>query len=78
MASLLKYVKRDTPAERKTPIYDVFNVKTGENLAIIGFYPAWRKFVSEAQPYIVFDANCYRELADFLDKLTTSWRMNQL
>lgn len=76
--SYIKFVLREQGClKRKTEQFDVVNTR-GDNLGVIGFYPKWRKFVFEAQPNTVFDADCYREIADFLDKRTTAWRESVL
>jgi hypothetical protein len=76
--SYIRFVEREPRQDgRKTAQFDVINSR-GDNLAVIGFFPKWRKFVCEAQPHTVFDADCYREIADFLEAQTVRWRMNAL
>lgn len=73
--SYLHFVLRSTPA-RKTPIYDVLNYR-GDNLGLVAFYPAWRKFVWEAQPKTILDVVCMQEIIKFI-QLETEKRKSQL
>jgi hypothetical protein len=72
--SFLRFVKRERLVNRKTDVFDAVSDRDGSNLGIIGFFPAWRKFVFEAQPFVVFDAVCLREIAEFCATQTMFWQ----
>ena len=72
--SYIRFTARSRHVGRKTDVFDVVNVQTDANLGVVAFYPRWRKFVCEAQPGIIFDSSCYREIADFMDAQTRAWK----
>lgn len=54
---------------RKTKMYNVIAVQSGEYLGNITFYPHWRKFVFGPCQGTIFDKNCLTEIVGFLDRL---------
>ena len=59
---------------RKTPIYEIKNKNTLESLGIIYFYPAWRKYVFESNPEIIYDVNCLNDIIEFIQEVQAEWR----
>lgn len=65
-----KYIKQG----RKTPIYEIKNKTTLDSLGVIYFYPAWRKYVFESNPQIIYDASCLTDIINFLQEIQTEWK----
>ena len=65
-----KYTKQG----RKTPIYEIKNKATLDSLGVIYFYPAWRKYVFESNPQIIYDTSCLTDIINFLQEIQTEWK----
>ena len=61
-------------SKRKTPIYEVKNKETLDSLGCIYFYPAWRKYVFESNPEVIYDVNCLYDIIDFMKVIQADWR----
>ena len=59
---------------RKTPIYEVKNKNSLESLGVIYFYPAWRKYVFESNPKIIYDINCLTDIIIFIQEVQSEWK----
>jgi hypothetical protein len=50
--------------------------KEGGVIAFVLFYPRWRKYVFEPLENTVYEEVCMREIADFIERQTKSWRLD--
>lgn len=53
----------------KTSIFAVVNIKFGNRLGIIKWYPSWRKYCFFAQGYTIYDTICLNEIKNFIQGL---------
>jgi len=49
--------------------YSCVNTKSGDSLGQVFYYPRWRLYVFAAMATAVFDKNCLRDIAHFLEQL---------
>jgi len=58
---------------KKTKIFHIFNLKTGEFIGLIKWSCGWRQYVSAIETnegeMMEFGAGCHREAAEFIEKL---------
>lgn len=74
--SYLNFVEQPL-SNRKTKKWLVFSASAPTNphhLAVISFYPQWRKYVAAFSGEAVFDASCLDEISNFLSNESASWR----
>ena len=55
-------------------IWSCYNNKTNELLGDIDYYKSWRQYVIEFQSGCVFNNQCLRDIADFLDQINKEVR----
>lgn len=49
--------------------YKMHKNKTGDIMADVYYYGRWKKFVVDFDYGFIFDNDCQRDIADFLDQL---------
>ena len=54
---------------RKTPIYHIINNKTADEIAVIKWYGAWRKYCLFPNQETIWDNKCLVQIIDFLNKI---------
>jgi hypothetical protein len=59
---------------RKTEKWKVLSVMGSYELGVVSFHPAWRKYVFWPEKNTIFDPECLRELAQFVDRQTELWK----
>lgn len=64
--SFLRFSKQDT--KRKTEIYLVYSVD-GQDLGQVAWFASWRRYCFYPTMYTLFDTNCLKEIAVFIDGL---------
>ena len=73
MKEYLEFISAEYSSKRKTKVFHIFNIETGDFIGRIKWSCGWRKYVSEIMTShgetIEFGAGCHREVADFIDKL---------
>ena len=69
MSKWINFLKLEKPAERKT---DVFHVVTKDDITILGrisWYAPWRCYSFQPNSNCVFEHQCLKAIAAFLDTL---------
>ena len=56
---------------KKTPNYEIFNIRSGDLLGSIKWYYNWRKFVFMPMGNSVWDDKCLADITDAIKKITT-------
>jgi hypothetical protein len=59
----------------KTLVYNVISVNQGSILGRLLWWGSWRQYVFEPAPYTVWNKDCLRELAAYLDNLIAARRV---
>lgn len=49
------------------PAWAIVNSKSGAEIACIGYYPAWRRYVMFTDAPAVFDSGCLQNIIKFMD-----------
>lgn len=62
--------QRGTSPSGKTNVYDVVALVGGYFLGQVRWYPAWRKYAFFPDQYTIFEEDCMRDIAQFLDDTT--------
>lgn len=60
---------REQTQTGKTRIFKCFNVEFNCELGTVKWYSAWRKYAFFPLENIVFETQCLKDIAGFLDKL---------
>jgi hypothetical protein len=58
----------------KTSVWHIVAKKGGDVLGTISWYGSWRKYVLQARAAAVFEEDCLREIAAFVEKRTAEHR----
>ena len=67
-----------TPNAQHKGMWRVRNKKSMYSLCHIGWYKPWRRYaVMWTCPDAVFDAQCHRDIADFLDKVNAEHKVQK-
>lgn len=53
---------------RRTSEWRILNAKHGSDLGHVEWYGPWRRYTFTAAPGAIFDAECLREIAGFLER----------
>lgn len=61
-------------AGRKTQVWLVLSVRSGETLGVIRWFGPWRQYTFAPAPSTVFNPGCLREIADKAGYLTNKHR----
>jgi len=64
----LTFVEQQPPEPRKTKIWAVLAVSTGDHLGWIKWRNTWRRYVFVPNVETTFDANCLLEVYQFLNR----------
>ncbi len=51
---------------RKTLVYDIMSLTSGEQLGYIEFYPRWRGWVLRPEPCTIWSASCLDYVREFI------------
>lgn len=51
--------------------YTMHNRKSGVAMGAVSYYPPWKQFIVEFVEDCVFNNQCLRDIADFLDQVNT-------
>ena len=49
------------------PVYEIINKRSGNPIAQIGYYPAWKRYVMFPLGTAVFDAGCLKSITKFIE-----------
>jgi len=60
----------------KTQVYNVISVTQGSILGRLLWWGSWRQYVFEPAPYTVWNKDCLRELAEYLNGLMQARRQD--
>ena len=55
--------------KRESIAYTMHNTKSGEAMGAVSYYPQWRQSVVEFVENCVFNNQCLKDIADFLEQL---------
>jgi len=50
------------------PAWAIVNTKSGSEIACIGYYPAWKRYVMFTDAPAVFDLGCLESITEFIRK----------
>jgi hypothetical protein len=64
--NFLKFVMNQRPKEKKTDIWEIMSVQSGETLGEIRWWGAWRKYVFAPANKTIWDNKCMQEVQDFI------------
>jgi hypothetical protein len=60
----------------KTTVWEVVNKETGARIGRIGWYGGWRGYAFFPFPNCLFEQQCLRDIADFVEEQTKLHREN--
>lgn len=70
MTDKKKYIEFSLLEEKpKTKVYAVINIKFGNVLGIIKWYPSWRKYCFFSEGSVIYDVICLDNIRDFIQDL---------
>jgi hypothetical protein len=72
----IRFVERDTPDGLKTKRWFVFSIQGNDLLGTVSWFGRWRKYVFTPMLQTVFEEDCLRDIAVFLE-LATRVQMDQ-
>jgi hypothetical protein len=61
----------------KTKVYNCYNKEYGSLLGQVKWYAAFRKYSFFPENNIVFETQCLKDIASFLDKLTLERKLDK-
>ena len=67
MSSYLAF--RELQDTGKTKVYGVASVRHGDRLGLIRWFGRWRQYTLEPAAGTIWNKDCLKEVADFLDQL---------
>lgn len=68
------YIIKETQVNRKTPILHICSKLSRDEIGIIKWYGAWRKFCFFPYPETIWDEKCLMALNNFLIQYNKDWR----
>ena len=69
MAKWIEFVLAGKSASGKTDSFRVINKDTKSLLGGISWYPGWRRYIFQSLAAIIYEQDCLRDIADFLEDL---------
>lgn len=72
--SYLKFVPLSAPKNLSTKRWRLTSADGANVLGAIGWHSPWRRYVFYPQASTLFEVDCLREIADFLEKQTAEQR----
>lgn len=69
MSKWIDFQKLNRPADRKTDIYHVVTKDGNSLLGTVTWYAPWRCYSFQPNHNTVFEQQCLKDIASFLDKL---------
>ena len=57
--------------------WDILNKRSGISLGTVAWYAKWKRYVFEAEEGCIFDAQCHRDIADFLDRVNAEHKVQK-
>ena len=69
MSKWIDFLKLNRPAERKTDVYQVVTKDGNTLLGMVSWYAPWRCYSFQPNSNCVFEHQCLKDIASFLDKL---------
>lgn len=73
VSEFIKFIPAGTSPSGKTKVWHVVNVvrpETPDQIGIVHWHGAWRKYVYESPPNSIYDWECLRLIADFIEQKT--------
>ena len=67
MSKYLEFVKHTHGIARKTDKWRVESIKTRQVIGLIEWYSPWRRYTLYPVAGTIFDANCLRDIATFME-----------
>jgi hypothetical protein len=67
-SSYLKFVLSQRPEEKKTDIWEITSIQSGETLGEIRWWGSWRKYVFVPNNGSIFDIGCMKEIIEFINQ----------
>lgn len=64
--SHISIVPAVAPLPPRTLVWDVINIRSGDQIGQIRFYGPWRQYCFLPAPATVFSAGCLGEIAEFI------------
>lgn len=71
------YIIKEVKDNRKTPILHICSKLSRNEIGIIKWYGAWRKFCFFPHPDTIWDEKCLTALNNFLIQYNKDWRENK-
>ena len=68
------YIIKEVKDSRKTPILHICSKLSRDEIGLIKWYGAWRKFCFFPNPETICDEKCLTSLNEFLIKYNKDWR----
>ena len=63
--------------KRKTKVWEIYNKDNGSYLGRVSWYPGWRKYCFGAAMTTVFEEDCLRDIAKFLEDATAARKVER-
>lgn len=73
----IKMVEETPPVPRKTKIWYVENVDVSVVIGQVRWYNSWRRYAFFPAPECVFEQDCLRDIADFVEAETAKHKEQQ-
>jgi len=70
MKTYIKFTEIYPDATRKTKKWSVLNKENEAHLGFISWYGAWRRYCFYANATTIFEQNCLRDIANFIELQT--------
>lgn len=68
MAKFIRFSKcADTRHDK--PCYRIVNIRSGDPLGLIEWYPPWRKWIAAFEEHVVWSYDCLKDVIDFMKSL---------
>lgn len=73
----LNFIQIDNLDGRKTKLWKVCNLRSGDQLGSIKWYRYWRQYCFFPYSDSLFNANCLEEIQEFIRQEMRAWRANK-
>lgn len=78
MRTEYKYIHFEILEEKpKTKVWACLNNRTGNELGIVKYYPAWRQYCYYPASLTVFNSGCLIDITNFIDQLNEERKKNK-
>lgn len=74
MAKWIEFEFAPAPANQKTQRFNVVSIQGRDVLGQVKWFGRWRKYCFFPAPDMVFEEDCLRDIARFLEQVTTEYK----